>query len=155
MTVDLRGMAPLLQVFDMPASLRFYCDVLGFEVIGCAGEAPNCGWALLKFGDTELMLNTAYEDDARPASPDPARMAAHEDTTLYFGCPDLHGLHAHLRSRGIAAEPPARTGYGFDAVGVRDPDGYGLCFFWPATPEAIEDWRRRYGFDPAAAVPHR
>ena len=26
-------MAPLLQVFDMPNSLKFYCDGLGFEVV--------------------------------------------------------------------------------------------------------------------------
>ena len=31
MALDLRGMCPLLEVFDMPTSLGFYCDVLGFE----------------------------------------------------------------------------------------------------------------------------
>ena len=33
MDLQIDGMAPLLQVFDMPTSLRFYRDVLGFEVI--------------------------------------------------------------------------------------------------------------------------
>ena len=31
MDVVLRGLTPLLQVFDMAASLKFYCDVLGFS----------------------------------------------------------------------------------------------------------------------------
>jgi len=28
------------------------------------------------------MLNTAYEEDARPPAPDPARFAAHDDACL-------------------------------------------------------------------------
>jgi catechol 2,3-dioxygenase-like lactoylglutathione lyase family enzyme len=32
----LEGMCPLLQVFDTPRSLRFYRDVLGFEVVRSA-----------------------------------------------------------------------------------------------------------------------
>ena len=31
--IDIRGLAPLLQVFDMPTSIKFYCDVLGFEIV--------------------------------------------------------------------------------------------------------------------------
>lgn len=31
MGVDVRGMAPLLEVFDMPTSVAFYRDLLGFE----------------------------------------------------------------------------------------------------------------------------
>jgi len=33
MSVDIQGMIPLLQVFDMATSLKFYCDVLGFEIV--------------------------------------------------------------------------------------------------------------------------
>ena len=32
MPIETRGLVPLLFVFDMPTSLRFYRDVLGFEV---------------------------------------------------------------------------------------------------------------------------
>lgn len=31
MSMDIRGMTPLLQVFDMARSLKFYCDVLGLS----------------------------------------------------------------------------------------------------------------------------
>jgi len=33
MAIDVRGMAPLLQVFDMPKSIAFYRDVFGFTPI--------------------------------------------------------------------------------------------------------------------------
>jgi catechol 2,3-dioxygenase-like lactoylglutathione lyase family enzyme len=33
MSIEVRGVCPLLQVFDMPTSVRFYRDVLGFEIV--------------------------------------------------------------------------------------------------------------------------
>lgn len=155
MTIDVRGMAPLLQVFDMSRSLAFYRDVLGFEVVSTAGTAPHFGWVLLRLRDLELMLNTAHEPEARPDGPEPGRVAAHGDTTLFFGCPDLESVYQRVQAHGVPVEPPAQTGYGFRALSLHDPDGYGLSFHWPQSAESIADWQRRYGFDPAAAMPHR
>ena len=33
MAIEVQGLAPLLQVFDMPTSIRFYRDLLGFTVV--------------------------------------------------------------------------------------------------------------------------
>jgi catechol 2,3-dioxygenase-like lactoylglutathione lyase family enzyme len=33
MSLTIEGFAPLLQVFDMPTSVAFYRDVLGFELV--------------------------------------------------------------------------------------------------------------------------
>ena len=33
------------------------------------------------------MVNNMYEDNIRPAAPDPARQAAHRDTVLYIALP--------------------------------------------------------------------
>ena len=32
--IEIRGQCPYFQVFDMPTSIRFYTEVLGFEVVG-------------------------------------------------------------------------------------------------------------------------
>ena len=37
MAIEVRGLAPLLQVFDMPTSITFYCDALGFRIVGDDG----------------------------------------------------------------------------------------------------------------------
>lgn len=132
---DLRGMCPLLQVFDMPTSIAFYCDVLGFDVVSSSQPVPDCDWAWLKFKDMGLMLNTAYERDARPPAPDPKRIAAHEDTCLYFGAPDVDAVYAYLRDKGAAGEKPKIAPYGMKQLYIQDPDGYDLCFQWPATEE--------------------
>ncbi len=135
MALHVSGVTPLLQVYDMPKSIRFYRDVLGFEVVSTSpvlGE-DRFHWALLRLGNAELMLNTAYEfDDERPTEPDGARTSAHEDTGLFFGCPDVDAAYKELRSKGAMVKEPVITGYGMKQMSLRDPDGYGLCFQWRA-----------------------
>jgi len=135
MALDVRGLTPLLQVYDMPRSVRFYRELLGFEVVS---TSPKLGedrfhWALLRLGDADLMLNTAYEfDDDRPAEPDDARTAAHDDTGLFFGCPNVDAAYEELRGKGVTVKEPVVTGYGMKQMYLRDPDGYALCFQWSA-----------------------
>jgi catechol 2,3-dioxygenase-like lactoylglutathione lyase family enzyme len=133
MPIDVRGMAPLLQVFDMPASINFYCEKLGFEIVATDGKKhPDYDWALLRSNGVELMLNTAYERQHRPPAPDTARIAAHEDIALYFGCPDVDGAYAYLQSVAIKAKEPKVAPYGMKQLYVTDPDGYQLCWQWRA-----------------------
>ena len=100
MAIGVQGSATLLQVWDMPASLAFYRDGLGFQLVDSDRPGDGCDWARLRLGDAELMLNTRYEGGARPPAPDPARTAAHDDVCIHFGCPDVDAAYAHLRARG-------------------------------------------------------
>ena len=136
MALDVRGLCPLLQVYDMPTSVRFYRDTLGFEVVT---TSPNLGgddkfhWCLLRLCGSEVMLNTAYEfDGERPVTPDPARVAAHDDTRIYFGAPDVDAVYEELSAKGLQLKPPKVAPYGMKQLNLRDPDGYGLCFQWAA-----------------------
>lgn len=132
MAIVVKGMAPLVQVFDMPTSIAFYRDALGFEVVQSDRAGDDCDWAMLRLNDEYLMLNTAYESDYRPPASDPRRNAAHNDTSFYFRCEDVDAAYNHLSGRGLEVKPPTITGYGFKAVFVNDPDGYVLCFQRPA-----------------------
>lgn len=133
MAIEIRGLAPLLQVFDMPTSIKFYCEGLGFEMAGNDGKpAPHNDWVLLRLNGWELMLNTAYEADQRPPVPNPAHIAAHEDTAIYFSCPDVDGAYAYLREKGIQSKEPKIAPYGMKQLYLTDPDGYVLCFQWRA-----------------------
>ena len=105
MAIDIRGIATLLAVFDMSASIKFYCDVLGFRVSVTDGRpAPQSNWVLLQLSGAELMLNTAYDEDQRPPTPDLARIDAHRDTAIYLGCPDVDGAYTQLRAMGDKCE---------------------------------------------------
>lgn len=135
MPIDFNGPCTLLQVFDMPTAVHFYRDVLGLVIVSQSRPGDKFDWAWLKGKGAELMLNTAYEEDSRPAAPDPARIAAHEDTGLYFGCEDLDGAYQHLRAHGLYVKEPKVAPYGMRQLYVRDPDGYCLCFQCPATQQ--------------------
>jgi len=129
--VKVSGLTPLLYVFDMPTSVAFYRGILGFEIVMQSQPGDDFGWGLLRMGGAELMLNTAYDADERPASPDAARRAGHGDTTLYFGCPNVDEAYEYLKSKGVVVEKPRVTYYGMRQLTVIDPDGYGLCFQHP------------------------
>lgn len=145
MPVDVRGLAPLIQVFDMPASIHFYCDLLGFQIVATSQPRDDYGWALLKLNGVELMLNTAYDAGERPPHPEAARVAAHSDTCLYFGCPDVEAAYQDLRAKGVTLAPPKTAPYGMEQLYFSDPDGYSLCFQWPASVETKAQWRKWYG----------
>ena len=130
MGVKLEGLVPLIQVFDMPTSLRFYRNLLGFEIVAQSSPGDEFDWGWLRLEGAELMLNTAYEKEHRPARPDPARIAAHDDTCLYFGCRDVDGAYRYLRSRGLDVEAPKVAPYGMKQLTFKDPDGYQICFQW-------------------------
>ena len=135
MTIAIRGLCPLLQVFDMPTSLRFYRDVLGFAEVQKSGKGDDVDWAWLRHADAQVMLNTAYEAGERPPTPDGMRVVAHADTSLFMACEDLDDAYAYLVAQGVRAEPPKVAPYGMRQLNATDPDGYGLCFQWPAAQE--------------------
>lgn len=136
MTPQIQGMAPLFQVFDMPTAIRFYRDLLGFEVVQTSPKlseaAEDVNWAMLRLNGVTLMLNTAYEPEHRPAAPDRARISAHDDVCLYFGCPDVDKAYHELRALGLDVNEPKTAPYGMRQLYFTDPDGYHLCFQWPA-----------------------
>jgi glyoxylase I family protein len=133
--IEVRGGAPLLEVFDMPTSYAFYRDVLGFEIVSTNKardtDPAQVDWAWLRLNDVDLMLNTAYEEGERPLARDPQRVFG-LGVCLYLGCPDVDAAYEHLRAHGVAVKPPKVAPYGMKQLYVRDPDGYALCFQWRA-----------------------
>lgn len=132
MALAIQGVTTLLEVFDMPRSIAFYRDVLGFKIVNTSQPGDHFSWALLRNNDVALMLNTAYEDDDRPPVPDPVRVSGHGDTELFFGCPDVESAYSHFRAHGVKVDEPTVRNYGMNQLWVTDPDGFKLCFQCPA-----------------------
>jgi glyoxylase I family protein len=133
MALDIDGMTPLIQVYDMNEALGFYRDRLGFDMVADSGEvdAPegrHVHWCWLRLGTADLMLNTAYDEGERPSGRDPARQAAHDDLCFHFGVADVDSTAAWLRGRGLEVGGPKTAPYGMRQAWLRDPDGYQLCF---------------------------
>jgi glyoxylase I family protein len=138
--IEVQGVSPLIQVFDMPTSLRFYRDVLGFAVTGksksISDDPDDVGWAMLQLGAATIMLNTAYDPDDVPEAPDAARWSGHQDTCLYFAYPDVDGAYEELVAKGLKMRPPRVAWYGMKQLYLTDPDGFAICFQWAEKTQA-------------------
>jgi len=137
MPIKVQGLCPLIQVYDMPLSVAFYTKVLGFELeqhsarYATRDDIELFHWCLLRVGNSQLMLNTAYEERERPAQRDAARQAWHSDTTIFFDCHDLDAAYEHLQAHGVECPPPATTYYGMRQLSFHDPDGYNIVLHHP------------------------
>jgi catechol 2,3-dioxygenase-like lactoylglutathione lyase family enzyme len=135
MAIEIQGICPLISVFDMPRSLRFYRVVLGFEIVSDSGDGEASSWVWLRLNGADLMLNDQYEPGNVPTGPPSERVEWHRDTCLYFGCPDPDAAFDYLRSSGIELEPPKVAPYGMKQLYLTDPDNYGICFQCPYNEE--------------------
>ena len=102
MGIKVDGVAPLIQVFDMPRSVAFYRDVLGFEIVTTSPPRgpDDFDWGLLRLEGIDLMLNTAYEADERPPEPDPSSCR----------CPRRYRAFLRLSGCGCGIRLPSREG---------------------------------------------
>lgn len=137
MPLDIRGVCPYFEIYDMPTSLHFYVDQLGFSIVEHSphrgGDGPyRYHWVWLRLGTANLMLNSAYEfDEERPSREEHLRQRSHGDACLFFGCPDVDGAYAEFLAKGVQIEQEPRVApYGMKQMYIADPDGFGLCFQW-------------------------
>ena len=132
MNSEIKSMTPLLQVFDMPRALRFYRDILGFEVAADSGNGDESSWVWLRRDEINLMLNDQYEPGHVPDAPPAERVRWHDDVCIYFGCPDVDGAYEELKEKIAGLKPPKTAPYGMRQLNFKDPDGYSICFQWKA-----------------------
>jgi catechol 2,3-dioxygenase-like lactoylglutathione lyase family enzyme len=120
--------APNFIVRDVMASLAFYKDRLGFEVM-FLGPDDDPFWAMLKRDGVHLMLK-AITPEVQP-TPNPSRHPwARWDAYIYT--PDPDSLAEEFASRGVSFREPLGINsdqlLGFE---VTDADGYVLYFGRP------------------------
>src|SRR4029079_9680911 len=100
----------------MQRSIHFYRDLLGFKVTRKSKEKSrdqdDVDWAMLQLSNATIMLNTAYDPEEVPAEPDAPRWSGHQDTCLYFACPNVEGTYQQLVSKGLQLDPPKTAWYG-------------------------------------------
>lgn len=106
----------VLRVADLERSIDFYCDA-----IGCAVDRRRPEYQLVHLRAGASMIDLV-------ARADPAGGGDNVDHFCLQIAPfDEAALIAHLKSRGVAIEPPIAPRYGAQGTGrslyLRDPDG--------------------------------
>jgi uncharacterized glyoxalase superfamily protein PhnB len=116
----------MLRTWDLPGSIAFYAEVLGFEL---TAHEPEWGWASLTRGPAELMLAgpNEHEGDVKPAF----------TGSLYFRVADVDGLWAQLRERVRVCYPLETFPYGMREFAIYDNNGYLLQFGQPTVAASL------------------
>lgn len=133
---------------DMKRSVRFYRDVLGFELTESWPEGDNPMWANLVLDRQSVMLGAHMDPDqaSKMCGEDPAKaqeMKARSEEfeknkagvgfSVYLMVPDVDAYHKQTSQRGLKAPAPVTQFYGLRDFGTQDPDGYRLQFYTPVS----------------------
>lgn len=118
---------PLLAVDDLPATLTFWRDRLGFDVVGQAESEGRLFWCRLQRHGASIMLQAADAEEDGPAR------ERGRGVSLYFVCDDVDALYRELVGKGVSLEPPDVAYYGMKQLVVPEPHGYFVCFESPAS----------------------
>jgi uncharacterized glyoxalase superfamily protein PhnB len=119
MTDGWTGFTPILKVNDVAVSIRFYCEVLGF----------NKDW-VHRFQDDF----PAYACVSR--GPLIAHLSEHqgggtENAALFIAVPNVDAVYQEFTANGLKADPPVSdTDIGLRHFDFNDPDGHHLDFGW-------------------------
>lgn len=117
------NMVPMLICDDTQESIRFYSDVLGFEVTDRMDNVGKSGWAALCLGKTRLML----------ASPDflptPQKTDGRFSQAMYYFYPEnVEELHTNIQGKGHEVSDLTERFYGMKEFEMVDPSGHVLVF---------------------------
>ena len=120
-----KAVRPMLLADDLQATMAFYVDVLGFQVLGTMEDPPE--WCALGRDDIELMFVWYPPHDHAPGEehdhPGPSLTGV-----LYVDVENIDALFASVSSKTERFEPLVDQPYGMREFDVIDPNGYRLRF---------------------------
>lgn len=132
---------PFFHVRNIENSVRFYTELLGFEMKKHWAPEGKLRWCCLERDSAAIMLQEfAIEGhDSRPPLNNPG-----EGVSICYQCKDALALYREFTSRGVQASEP-QVGNNMWVTVVTDPDGYKLDFESPTdVPEdtKLSEWNR-------------
>jgi catechol 2,3-dioxygenase-like lactoylglutathione lyase family enzyme len=127
---EITGISPFFIVNDVPSSLAFYRDRLGFEIT-FQGPAPDdIFFGIVRRGGAQILLKAVGVAPVPNYTRDVKQGIARWDA--FVGVPDPDALAAEFASRKVEfCEPLKDTEDGLRGFELKDADGYVLFFGRP------------------------
>jgi len=131
----MRYLHTMVRVEDLEASLKFYCELLGLEVV--RRTDVEAGRFTLVFlappGQSDAQVELTYNWDKE--SYGEGRNFGH----LAYEVDDIYGLCEHLKENGVTINRPPRDGY---MAFVRSPDNVSIELLQKGGPrDPQEPWQ--------------
>lgn len=118
---ELLKVAPVLVVGDMPASVEFWREKLGFEV-----DTYGDGFAMASRGSVTVMLAAAPLGVPPPL---PNWRVVDKTNQLYIWVDDADAMYAEVKEKGVPIDFTIyNTPWGTREFGVQDLDEHDIAF---------------------------
>jgi uncharacterized glyoxalase superfamily protein PhnB len=122
MNLEMKAVAPMLKTKDLPATIDFYTETLGFSIANeMDDDNGNPTWCCLESGGATLMF---YSADSLDAPPGPPAMTG----VLYFNPADVRAAWEDLKDVAVVEWELQEMSYGMLEFAIRDCNGYILSF---------------------------
>jgi len=112
---------PMIHVPDVRATVDWYKSI-GFTRVNANEECGEMDWALLSWGNSEVMFSAG----GRPSA------EQRREVDLYVHSDDVDALFQRLRDRVEIIEAPHSTFYGMREFIIRDFNRFWITFGQPA-----------------------
>jgi len=124
---EIAGISPFFIVRNVPTSLSFYLDQLGFDIIFQGPSEDDIFFGIVQRGAAMIMMKAIGVDPVPNYTRDIKKGIARWDAYLYV--PDPDALAAEFSSRNVEFFTPLKNNDdGLRGFEVRDADGYLLYF---------------------------
>ena len=127
---EILGISPFFIVNDVPTSLSFYRDRLGFEITFQGPEPDDIFFGIVRRGGAQILLKAVGVAPVPNYTRDIKQGIARWDAYLHV--PDPDALAAEFSSRNVEFSVPLTdTDDGLRGFELKDADGYVLFFGRP------------------------
>jgi catechol 2,3-dioxygenase-like lactoylglutathione lyase family enzyme len=124
---EISAISPFFIVSDVPTSLAFYRDRLGFEITFQGPEPDDIFFGIVRRGGAQILMKDVGVAPVPNYTRDIKKGIARWDAFVYV--PDPDALAAEFASRNVEFFEPLRdTHDGLRGFEIKDADGY-LLFF--------------------------
>jgi len=111
---------PMIHVPDVKATADWYVGI-GFRLDGWNEDCGEWNWALLRFGESEMMLNAGGK----------ASDAERREVDLYITVDDVDAESARLTGQVNVVAPLYNAFHGMREFIIRDCNGFWITFGTP------------------------
>ncbi len=124
---EIESISPFFIVRDVPSSLSFYRDRLGFEITFQGPEPDDIFFGIVRRGGAQILLKAIGVAPQPNCTRDVKQGIARWDAFVYV--PDPDALADEFASRQVEfSEPLKDTDDGLRGFEIKDVDGYVLFF---------------------------
>lgn len=129
----MKSLSPNLLVQDVNASVSFYENVLGFQLIQAVPEQAPFQWAMVARGSVSFMFQTAAS--MQEELPQVSQREQGGSLSFYILTDEVEALYDKVMHHGEIISELHTTFYGHQEFAMYDPDGYILVLAQERNPD--------------------